>query len=101
MLALSEGDEAVETNPLETFKLAVCNEIIDLVERQNVLVKECIRKSTMTQVDGALRVWQLPIQCELLAKVIRTEDFASERKERKHEDLTLLLASLTNLSACV
>jgi hypothetical protein len=98
LLTLGEGEEVVKDNLVDTFNLAACNEIADLIETQNSLVDECIRIFPLTRLYGALRVWELATQCGILAKIIRSgENFLDAPKEEKYGDLTLLLAYLRQL----
>jgi hypothetical protein len=102
LLTLVGGEEVVKTNQVDTFSLAACNEIADLIETQNSLVDECIRTSPLTQLYGALRVWELATQCRILAEIIKSEKyFSDEPKAKKHEDLTLLLVYLRQLISAI
>jgi hypothetical protein len=102
LLTLEEGEEVVKTNQLHTFSVAACNEIADLIKTQNSLVDECIRTSPLTQLYSALKVWELATQCGILAEIIKSEKyFSDEPKEKKHEDLTLLLVYLRQLISAV
>jgi hypothetical protein len=95
LLALGEGEEVGST---DSFCLAACNEIADLIETQNALVDECIRTSPLTQLHLALRIRNLVTQCGILAEIIKCEKyFSDEPKEKKHEDLTLLRYYLKQL----
>jgi hypothetical protein len=102
LLTLGKEEEVEKTNQVDKFSLAACNEIADLIETQNSLVDECIRTSPLTQLYGALRVWELATQCGILAEIIKSEKcFSDEPKEEKYGDLTLLLVYLRQLISAV
>ncbi|KAH8802776.1 hypothetical protein F5884DRAFT_803017 [Xylogone sp. PMI_703] len=72
---------------------AACSNIAHLVEKQNLLINEHIRKSSLLQLDGALIICEIVAQCEILVEIINSGEYlANVRKEEKREDFTLLLA---------
>lgn len=88
----------METDPLHTFGEETCKEIADLINRQNSLISDDIHTSPLTQLYGALKVWKIATQCEILAKIITSETyFSDEPKEKKREELTLLLTYLRQI----
>jgi hypothetical protein len=102
LLTLGEEEEVEKTNQVDELSLAACHVIADLIETQNSLVHECIRTSPLTQLYGALRVWELATHCGTLAEIIKSEKyFSDEPKEEKYEDLTLLLVYLRQLVSAV
>jgi hypothetical protein len=102
LLTLGEEEEVEKTNQADKLSLAAYSEIADLIETQISLIHECIRTSPLTQLYGALEVWELATYCDTLAKIIKSEKyFSDEPKEKKHEDLTLLLDYLRQLVSAV
>lgn len=72
-------------------------ELENLVENQNTIMIDGIRKSTLAQLHGALRVCELVEKCGTLAKIFKLEDYFKSSDESKVEHLRMLLENLEEL----
>ena len=95
-LVLEGGGETEKTH---TYSQAVCDEIADLVDHQNSLVDEFVRMSTMTQLSRVLKIQKLATQCNILAKIIRSDNYCLGAPTDKYiyEDLENLRFHLQQL----
>ena len=97
-LALEEGEEVGKTHLVHTYYRAACNEIVDLINAQNSLVDKYVRTSALTQLSRILKVQKLVTHCEIMAEIIKLEEYClDEPKEKICEDLALLRFYLQQL----
>lgn len=97
-LASGEEDEVGKTHLVHPYYRAACNEIADLINTQNSLVDEYIRTSSLAQLSRALKVQKRVTQCDIMAKIIKLEEYClDEPKEKIFEDLALLRYYLQQL----
>ena len=95
---LAEKKEVWKSHLVHTNYRAACNEIAGLVNTQNSLINEYVRKSPLTQLSRTLKIQKLVTNCEIMAKIIKMEEYHSnEPKEKISEDLALLRFYLQQL----
>lgn len=83
-LASKEEEVVGETDVVHSSCRVACNEIADLIIVQNALIENYVRESTLTQVSHILKVQKLVAQCDLMARIIKLEEY--ESREEIHED---------------
>ena len=99
-LALEEGKATGKSHPVSIYCQEACNEIADLIDKQESFVYRCVWMFPLTQFSRALKVQKMATQCTILAQIIKRDKYCiDEPKDEQHQHLTLLRFYLQRLIA--
>lgn len=89
LLTFTREREPSKDDRTQALSSGICYELAELVKRQNDLIKECLRYSSTTDLNNALQISGLVIQCEFLASIIKSEEYVTiELRDIMKEDFT-------------